>query len=205
MAVLRGNEFIDNSWLQELMRSLERTFASIFCSDNIVEARAALLVIQGRGSAMNWRHFRLGTLSGAVLVLFFWVLWDCLVDMNLRPSQYSFWDDAAFPVFRCLFCFILVVWAWGVQVYVWRVGRVNFMYIFELDPDAEPSHTEIFRGATEMTIAFFCCFIVFYKAQRTQLAADVAEWSGGRGGSNHHVVSGGWVFLVLVSKGARGG
>ena len=53
------------------------------------------------------RDFHLGFRGGGLFLLGCWVIWDCVVDSQLRPttasgdSSKNFWLDRAIPVYRC--------------------------------------------------------------------------------------------------------
>ena len=31
-------------------------------------------------------------------------------------------------------CLVILGWMWGINLYVWSTFRINYLYIFELDP-----------------------------------------------------------------------
>jgi hypothetical protein len=48
-------------------------------------------------------------------------------------------------------------------MYVWRSARINYRYIFELDPRTTQQYTEVFNDATNMTIVFLVNVLMYYK------------------------------------------
>ena len=90
-----------------------------------------------------------------------WVIWDCVVDSQLRPttasgdSSKNFWLDRAIPVHRCCGVFLLLMWSWGLSLLVWSRARVNYMFMFELqDGTWLSSYKETFLDAANLTLFY---------------------------------------------------
>ena len=99
-----------------------------------------------------------------------WVIWDCVVDSQLRPttasgdSSKNFWLDRAIPVYRCCGVFLLLMWSWGLSLLVWSRARVNYMFMFELqDGTWLSSYKETFLDAANLTLFYLVNLLVFYK------------------------------------------
>jgi hypothetical protein len=56
----------------------------------------------------------------------------------LRPTRRYIWREPLFIVYRGVFAFILLQWCWGVLTYVWLHSRVNFIYLFDMNPNTTP-------------------------------------------------------------------
>lgn len=173
---LEGCVFFEDASLAEASDTLEKHFAECFFNGSLPEARAELLMTQNRGGTRNTR-FWLGLRCGACLMMGVWVLWDCLVDANLRAHHQSQWKEPAFAVFTSLGCFVLLQWLWGVNLLVWRRYRINHLYILDLDSHTR-DHAEMFSEATNVTFVFLSSFLVFYKAQRADVG-DFPHWFRG--------------------------
>jgi hypothetical protein len=61
----------------------------------------------------------------------------------------------AFPAFCAMAGLLSVHWSWGLQVLVWTRFRINYVYIFELDPRFTRSYTQIFSDCASDSIIFF--------------------------------------------------
>ena len=51
-------------------------------------------------------------------MLALWVLWDTVVDANVRKNQHSIWDEPCYELYSGLGCCIALVWLWGANLYV---------------------------------------------------------------------------------------
>jgi len=154
-----------------LVKRTEKLFAKKFCSGDMVQALAELLSKQNVAS-FDWRPFHLGYRSGACLILTFWLLWDSIVDTIYRPPKDSSWIHSMLPVYRLYFCLVLMIWLAGCMVFVWKKHRINYIYIFELDPRKVPTLEEIYMQATNATILVMTNFILYYKVLR----GDFPSW-----------------------------
>jgi hypothetical protein len=50
-----------------------------------------------------------------------------------------------FPAFNFVFIIILVYMGVAINIYILKKFRLNYIYIFEIDPDARLGSNEIFR------------------------------------------------------------
>ncbi|KAG5190537.1 EXS family-domain-containing protein [Tribonema minus] len=119
--------------LDEVTRMCEKEFAIMFCSGNVSQARGMLLP-QKTDERFDWAQFQLGYHLGIAAVLAFWVVWDCCVEVFKRGEDVSVMGQPAFRVYRGVAGLLLLHWAWGFSVLVWTRTRINFIYLFELDP-----------------------------------------------------------------------
>src|SRR4051794_34750113 len=81
-------------------------------------------------------------------------------------------------------CMILLLWCYGMCLFVWTKYRINFTYILELDPRSAMHYTEIFAHATNATILFQANFIIYFKAKLG--SSEPARARGGGGGPGGH-------------------
>lgn len=114
----------------------------------------------------NFTMFRKGMKFGLMLTLFFWMLWDSVVDANLRPSDSNLIYITSLPIYRFVGCCVLLAWCWGLAVFVWTRYRVNWTYILELDPSEVRDHWDVWDSASSWSILFFVDFILYYKLHR---------------------------------------
>lgn len=164
--------------LQALISDIEEFFAAVFCSGDVATARLDLLVKVERPT--NWLDFEAGLRIGCVGLLLVWALWDCLVDSTIQASSASRQISASIPVYRGCGCLILLVWCWGLDIYVWTRARVNYLFIFDSDHANTMGHnevwsfestsacvakaggacTQVWREASVLTIFFLVNFLV---------------------------------------------
>ncbi|CAI5740684.1 unnamed protein product [Peronospora destructor] len=164
-ATLQTLEFATARQCNELLKQVEQSFADWFCDGNSTVAVATLMT--RKEDFVNWGHIYLGIKSGSCLVLLIWVCWDSLVvPMFQNEREYHLIDlvrTRAYPVYRGIGCLLLLHWLVGVSLYVWRAARINYRYIFELNPRRAQSYPQVFSSATNMTILFLANVLLYYK------------------------------------------
>eukprot|EP00611_Tribonema_gayanum_P030998 TRINITY_DN879_c0_g5_i1.p1 TRINITY_DN879_c0_g5~~TRINITY_DN879_c0_g5_i1.p1 ORF type:complete len:880 (+),score=277.87 TRINITY_DN879_c0_g5_i1:381-2642(+) len=164
MAYLHRQDFYTLKRLDEVTRMCEKEFAIMFCSGNVSQARGMLLP-QKTDERFDWAQFQLGYHLGIAAVLAFWVVWDCCVEVFKRGEDVSVMGQPAFRVYRGVAGLLLLHWAWGFSVLVWTRTRINFIYLFELDPRHQAPPISIFNDAALETVVFLANLLAYYKAQ----------------------------------------
>lgn len=174
---LEQEDFGNTKSLQGMIDEIEAIVAKWYCDGSVAYARSTLLA--RRVSPFNWTHFHVGMRFGAAVVLLVWLVWDCVVDVAIRPNAKGQWLDLAMPIYRFCGCMILASWCWGVNVHVWSTFRINYMYLLELDSNATLSAESVFRRSLDATIIFLINFLLFFKANRDELGEKGigAGWS----------------------------
>eukprot|EP00658_Telonema_sp_P-2_P006906 TRINITY_DN12595_c0_g1_i1.p1 TRINITY_DN12595_c0_g1~~TRINITY_DN12595_c0_g1_i1.p1 ORF type:complete len:762 (+),score=173.48 TRINITY_DN12595_c0_g1_i1:164-2449(+) len=168
---LQAKEFaMHQGSLDSMIKQVEERFADMFTSGDMVEARGELLVKQRK--SIDWSLFVMGVRIGLTVVLGFWLLWDSVVDprivlnkCHLSSEDRSLVDAAAFPVYRLCGCVNLVVWCWGLSLYVWNRNRINALYLFELAPNTTANFAEVFDLASHLSFGYFAIFLVYNKVR----------------------------------------
>uniref|UniRef100_M4BZZ9 EXS domain-containing protein n=1 Tax=Hyaloperonospora arabidopsidis (strain Emoy2) TaxID=559515 RepID=M4BZZ9_HYAAE len=164
-AKLQTFEFAKARSCLRLLKRVERSFADWFCDGNVTVAVVTLMT--KKEDFVNWGHIYLGIKSGSCLVLLIWVCWDSLVVPTFRNERKDRLIDLvrtrAYPVYRGIGCLLLLHWLVGVSLYVWRAARINYRYIFELNPRRAQSYPQVFSDATNMTIVYLANVLLYYK------------------------------------------
>jgi hypothetical protein len=164
-AKLQTFEFAKAQRCSELLKRVERSFADWFCDGNATVAVAILMT--KKEDFVNWGHIYLGIKAGSCLILLIWVCWDSLVVPTFHTGRENHLIDLvrtrAYPVYRGIGCLLLLHWLVGVSLYVWRAARINYRYIFELNPRRVQSYPQVFSDATNMTIVFLANVLLYYK------------------------------------------
>jgi len=155
--------------LSELLESIEKSFALSFCDGNTAMAKGMLLMKMD--SAIDWDLLMLGIRLGIIIMLAIWNIWDCSLDayMEYGGSYPSMWHVYEYPVYRGIGCSILVVWCWGFMLMVWRGGRVNYLYLLEIDPRHAPEIMGVWRMASTLSIVFLINLAFFNKMRRHEI------------------------------------
>ena len=157
--------------VEELEERMEFVYASWFCDGNTREARAQLLPKRGDGLQMDWSQLRLGYRLGMCAILTLWVCWDCVWGL-VRDGNSTIGSRHAFPVFRACGGLLLLHWFWGMSVYVWTRFRINYIFLFDLDPKTVSSPISIFNDAVDESLVFLVLTLLYYKAG----AHDIPSW-----------------------------
>lgn len=58
----------------------------------------------------------------------------------------------------------MLQWCWGGSVWVWTRYRVNYIYLFDLNPSTVASPLTIFQEAVNNTLIYFLSMLLYYKA-----------------------------------------
>ena len=161
MAWVESLPFTQEHQLDDLTDRVELAFARRFTGGDSQVARMELLVKQER--ATNWVDFETGLRLGSVLVLIIWALWDCLVDADRSLDSVANQMSAVVPIYRACGCLILLVWCWGLDIFVWTRARVNYLYLFDSDSRYVLTHRQVWKEASNLTIFFLVNFLVGFK------------------------------------------
>ncbi|CAN0359550.1 unnamed protein product, partial [Ectocarpus sp. 8 AP-2014] len=116
--------------LNGTLAGAELLYASLFCNGDVDVARTAL-TFKASSSLRGNRRFDFGYRLGAATVLLAWAMWDCIADDSLGKDV---WHDPAFKIYRGLGNLVLLVYMWGVNVWVWRRFGIDYERCLSLDP-----------------------------------------------------------------------
>ncbi len=163
---IHKREFFKFAMLQRYMGRLERLFADTFCSRNLTVARSELLMKHTPEN--DYGMLQLGLRLGVTFILFLWVLWVGVIDAYTEPSQRQL-GPALVKVYRGMGCLVLGFWLWGVTVYMWSQARVNYIYLFELNPKRQLHWMDIILSACGITTIYLINILVYFKISRDEL------------------------------------
>jgi hypothetical protein len=178
--------------VETLADTMEVLYANWFCDRNKVEARAQLLPKKGDGLEMDWSQLRLGYRMGMCSILgvrlcfkttctvarhcvaqtsfsprfFFsqlWVCWDCVWGMVSNGTS-TIGGRTAFPVFRACGGLLILQWFWGCNVWIWTRYRINYIFLFDFNPNFVASPIVIFNEAVDHSLVFLIVMLLYYKA-----------------------------------------
>lgn len=149
--------------VEALSEKMETYYANWFCDGNRSEAIAQMLPKRGDGLEMDWSQLRLGYRMGMCTILGLWVCWDCVWGL-LSEHSTTIGARTAFPVFRGCGGLLFLQWFWGMSVWVWTRYRVNYIYLFDLNPRIVQSPLSIFNSAVDNTLVFLVLMLLYYKA-----------------------------------------
>lgn len=162
---LQRYAFAEAQQCHELLHQVEQTFASFFCDGNRSLAMATLMT--KKEEFVDWAQIYIGMKIGSCIILIVWAVWDSLIVPTFKSAKerhiIPLAATRAYPVYRGIGCLLLLHWLIGVSLYVWRMARINYRYIFELDPRNTRQVAQVFSDATNMTMAFLVNLLLYYK------------------------------------------
>ncbi|CAN0336870.1 unnamed protein product, partial [Ectocarpus sp. 12 AP-2014] len=150
--------------LNGTLAGAELLYASLFCNGDVDVARTAL-TFKASSSLRGNRRFDFGYRLGAATVLLAWAMWDCIADDSLGKDV---WHDPAFKIYRGLGNLVLLVYMWGVNIWVWKRFGIDYERCLSLDPKGprvDPCE-QVWNAGCNLSIAFLVSFICFYKCLR---------------------------------------
>jgi len=157
-------EFYKGKRLDDLIKHCEQKFANIFCGNDISQARVLLLPPK-HIEIIEFDAFKIGYHLGIAAILAIWVMWDSGEQIFIHRKDVSIIEQPAFRVYRACAGLLLLHWSWAVSTHVWTLARINFIYLFELDPRHQSPPMKIFNDAAMETIIFLLNLLLYYKTQ----------------------------------------
>jgi hypothetical protein len=107
----------------------------------------------------NLIHFFAGTLLITTLITLFAVT---IPDDITKTEKGNFsWRDIflLMPPFRWTFMLVFALGLIALDVYILRKYRINYMFIFGLDPDYKLTHVQLFRLFIMLLTIWMLCFM----------------------------------------------
>jgi hypothetical protein len=107
----------------------------------------------------NLIHFFAGTLLITTLITLFAVT---IPDDITKTEKGNFsWRDIflLMPTFRWTFMLVFALGLIALDVYILRKYRINYMFIFGLDPDYKLTHVQLFRLFIMLLTIWMLCFM----------------------------------------------
>jgi hypothetical protein len=163
LAIKPVNICNEGNAVEALAARMEHLYANWFCDRDVSEARAQMFPKKGDGLEMDWSQLRFGYRLGMCSVLGLWVCWDCVWGL-LSSGKSTIGGRTAFPVFRATGGLLLLQWFWGCSVWVWTRYRINYIYLFDFNPQIVESPLAIFNRAVDNTLFFLINMLLYYKA-----------------------------------------
>ena len=171
-----------NCAVSKLIKQTERLFAKLFSGGNLAVARSTLLMKQSNEATKPLWWFRLGVRVGMLIMLIVWVLFVSAFGIT-KPHKkgqggVALYKLGMFQVYRGIGCLLLGMWLWGTCIYVWNQGRVNWVYIFELDPNHIMQSHEWFQHATMLSLLYLVNYLFFLKVANGGLTMIPPQYAG---------------------------
>jgi hypothetical protein len=93
--------------------------------------------------------------SGTLLITFLVLLGAIFIPTEGKDKLLD-WEEivVTLPIFRFIFMVILLITFVAVDVYILRKFRINYLFIFELDPNYKITHVQLFRVSYNFFLIF---------------------------------------------------
>lgn len=171
------NYFVTSECVFDLIANTVALYAKLFERGNLLKAKVRLLSKISTSPQRKSFVLRLGIKVGITLML---ILWN-LFNLYVTPSGHIASGMSCFtPIYRALGGCILLIWLWGLNVWVWSRYRINHVFIFEFNPQNRRHHFQIWDEAASLTIVFFFNSLLFMCPPRTR--TNALTYSLARGG-----------------------
>jgi hypothetical protein len=151
--------FCDSSLVKELMEQTENLYATVFCANDHQKAVNSLREPHDKHSHSD--TFKLAFNIGIVVPVIFMtiVLW-----IRNPPTSAVNGFYGVLPVFRGTLLYIIYIWLWGFNLYVFHQKRINHIFIFEFNPNNSLNHIKIFKTASVLTVIWVFYFFLYLGA-----------------------------------------
>jgi hypothetical protein len=99
--------------------------------------------------------------AGTLLVSFFITIFSIILPPEDPDHNLLDWEEIVLvsPVFRFAFMLVLLIFFVAIDVKILRAYRVNYLFIFELDPHYKMTHIQLFRVGMLMLTVLMLCFM----------------------------------------------
>lgn len=116
--------------------------------------------VEMRRKDSNLISFFAGTLLVSVIITIFAIIVPSK-EFSLNKTHFD-WNELVLtlPIFRFFFIVILALALIAMDVYFLRKYRINYMFIFGLDPTYKVTHVQLFRVAMMLLTVWMLCFMV---------------------------------------------
>ena len=174
--------------VESLRAVVSSLWAELFTGGDMSRARDA--IISGSKGTSPAQAFRVGVLAALILSCFLYWLH---VLLELKPSR-DVIDrfHLVFPVFRLLLAAPLVLIAWAGDLYVFKVMRINYLYMLEL----APAHSVQWMQCLEFGLALLLILAIGTDVYvRSELHFDDGHYYSGDG----FPVATPYVFPALIA------
>ena len=155
-------EHYDGRKTIRLTDRIVKVYAKWFCGNDLRQANAQMLSKKGDILEMDWSQLRLGYRLGICFTLMIWLCFDCLWNL-FSEGQVTLGGRSAFPVFRACGGLLLWHWCWAGATFVWRRYRINYIYLFDFNPQIVQDPATLFDECVDETIVFLVTLILYYK------------------------------------------
>ncbi|XP_063934057.1 solute carrier family 53 member 1-like isoform X2 [Zophobas morio] len=155
-----GAVFADTSNLKELLGKVEEIFSTIFENGDKLKARRQLLKKRGEFK-LDKKSFYFGM---AIMLLCSLILWATLGFIKCLETLTLPEEKLLLATLRCYYpagLLCLLLWTVGWTAMIWSKNRINYCYIFELDPKNRMAYHNYYIEATKLSLVTSLSLLLF--------------------------------------------
>eukprot|EP01084_Bolivina_argentea_P249721 418177_1 len=155
-------DFMDSNKCNDCMNGLIKLYAKVYEDGDINKGKVRLF------NSISWNNtkllnndqsiFTIGTKFGIMLGLIFWTILELLslfhIDLDAMPKNVQY-------IYESCGVFTLFLWFWTLLVYIWSNKRINFVFIFQLNPRSRLTFLQYFDIVTTLTNIYLIHIILF--------------------------------------------
>jgi hypothetical protein len=165
--------FCEQSMLGDLMREMELLYAQAYTRGHRTDAMNRLRVPDEGEHDVEVPAFQFGITLGLTLTMLAIAIYIFAL-MEEKPPFYT----EMFIMYRGFFMAIMLVWFWGLNMYLWERYRVNYAFIFEFNPREHTKHITMWRAASIFSLVWALFLLIW--------ALSVAKPPASRGSATCH-------------------
>eukprot|EP01117_Protostelium_nocturnum_P007705 TRINITY_DN2766_c0_g1_i2.p1 TRINITY_DN2766_c0_g1~~TRINITY_DN2766_c0_g1_i2.p1 ORF type:complete len:824 (-),score=249.76 TRINITY_DN2766_c0_g1_i2:620-3091(-) len=153
--VVGSMDFTKHATLKILISETEHVFSKAFTEGRRTKAMEELRVPTNRTLGLS--VFRLGMFTGLCLPIFMMIVYTLATRSEKEFEHY----ESIFIVYRMLGMAILMLWCWGLDLYIWTKYRVNYVFIFEFNARSHVRYQNILEKASLVTLIWVSSVFIY--------------------------------------------
>lgn len=158
-AYIDSKAFTSTKNVKVVIQEIIEAFAKNFTDNNVKKAGAFLsdVNVEMRRKDAIWLAFFAGTLLVSFLLSLFFVL----LPPEESTDKFLEWEEIFLTLPALRFCLMLIIALFFIatDVMILRKFKVNYLFIFELDPHFQVTHVQLYRVAMMLLTVFMICFM----------------------------------------------
>ena len=162
---LLSHQYLNTVDIDKSLELIYKLWGRLFFNSDTHLGKHSLLAMKATnhkpGNYINHAKF------GAGFVLLLWSFSECF--HNESNSDYI-WRDPTFAIFMCFGDLLLLLWMWGISIFVWRTSGIDFIRLLNLEGTELEKHPRpeeiVYKSATDSSLVFLVAFIIFNKLVR---------------------------------------
>eukprot|EP01114_Cavostelium_apophysatum_P021331 TRINITY_DN7416_c0_g1_i1.p1 TRINITY_DN7416_c0_g1~~TRINITY_DN7416_c0_g1_i1.p1 ORF type:complete len:676 (+),score=123.95 TRINITY_DN7416_c0_g1_i1:792-2819(+) len=153
---IHTKEFFKHDELLLLMKETENVFSQCFTDNHHAQAMKYLRDVAVDTREVVLSTFWLGVNTGFTAVLLMIIFYLC-IEYEVKDVRFP----AVMIVYRMSAMGILLMWAWGFDMFVWENRKINYSFIFGFDRRYHIYFEKMFMTASQFS-AFWAWSLFFY-------------------------------------------